>query len=77
MKKKIVRNLSLSKRTISTISDAQNLIGGTDGGMSFGAERCMEEFTQGCSPTFLTQCPPPPTTLLTDGDTCSQAPNCY
>jgi hypothetical protein len=75
MKKQNIKNLKLTRKTISKISEVnQTLVGGVD---SFGPERCMEDFTLGCSPTFLTNCPPPPTTLLTDGDTCSQAPNCF
>ncbi|WP_298515633.1 hypothetical protein [uncultured Kordia sp.] len=67
MKKQKVKNLSLSKKTVSKINELDQLVGGTGTmstvpGCASGSEvsaviRCMEEFTQGCSPSFLNQCP--------------------
>jgi hypothetical protein len=55
MKKKHVKNLKLHKKVVSKINELNKTVGGND---SFGPEQCMEEFTLGCSPSFLRQCPP-------------------
>ena len=75
MKKKSITNLKLTKKTVSKINELnQTIVGGED---SFGPERCMEDFTLGCSPTFQTQCPVPPTTLITDAENCTSPQYCW
>lgn len=69
MKKQKLKGLNLSKRIVSKLSDASAV----KGGRSIGCETnhpncmepsgvsaclpCMEDFTEGCSPSFLNQCP--------------------
>ncbi|WP_298515624.1 hypothetical protein [uncultured Kordia sp.] len=67
MKKQKVKNLSLSKKTVSKINELNQVVGGTGTmstvpGCASDSEvsaiiLCMEDFTLGCSPSFLRQCP--------------------
>ncbi len=72
MKKQHIKNLKLTRRIVSKVSELNETVGGGD---SFGIERCMEDFTLGCSPTFELQCPGG--TLMTDAAGCSAPPNCF
>ncbi|AXG72185.1 hypothetical protein KORDIASMS9_04453 [Kordia sp. SMS9] len=68
MKKQTIKTLSLTKTTVSRINELNEIVGGTgtmstDPGCASGDDTvsavilCMEDFTQGCSPSFLRQCP--------------------
>jgi hypothetical protein len=79
MKKQNIKTLKITKSTISKMNELQKVYGGGtgDGGSdSFGPE-CMEDFTLGCSPTFLNQCPSGPMCLISDGYTCTQPQYCW
>ncbi|MEM6720397.1 MAG: hypothetical protein AAF611_13815 [Bacteroidota bacterium] len=69
MKKKRIENLKLKKNTVSKINELNKTVGGED---SFQPEGCFEEFTWGCSPSFLQQCTRPPVSVTE----CTQPPFC-
>ncbi|WP_299883610.1 hypothetical protein [uncultured Lacinutrix sp.] len=65
MKKKNLKNLVLSKNTVSRFSKHKVNGGGTmsttpdcaTGNNPSAIIVCMEDFTLGCSPSFMGQCP--------------------